>query len=1079
MNARLQRKSLSLVSSGVLAACGGLCGSGFAQNAVSTGALSGVVRDPSGQIIVDANVVATNEATGERASSSTNDAGLFSFPALKIGVYDLSLTFTGFKTEKITGLIVGVGHTTDVAGTMALGDATDTVSVSSDAGSALNPTDTSIGTLVQQQAIDGLPLSGRRYTDLVLLTPNVTADGEFGHISFAGQSGGDLSGYQNTSGGASNANGSSSFTVDGVDSTSYYYGDSRGFTRIPYLFGLNAIEEFQVQPNVYNAGYGGAGAGFINTVTKSGTNAFHGDAFYYNRNSGTGANDAIDKGAGNAKPVNVLQQFGADIGGPILHDKMFFYFDYEQQRHKDPLYAVNRSEQVTDETSYGVPAGTPLPAPNAHYPGAATISQAQASANPLNPVYLQGVANALNVIHTNLGERARRRDDWEFFPKFDWNISDKTHLTALYNYNHFQTPGGIITFSPESFGGDEWLGNNAVRDHVGTVHLTHTFRPSLVNDAYVSYVRDEQSYSPTGLAASTMSPEAVIAPTGFSALLLGNATFSYNNLREYQTQFADHVTYLRGKHQLETGFSLNYDSISNYNPGTFFGEYVFLSLQAYALGKWNVFEQTTGNPRYNFSDPFLGFFVNDTWRIHPKLTLTGGLREDFQIYPNPAGNPLVPATQVFHNQYQRVSPRVGFSYNPLPKTVVRGGFGLYYEIFVGGNYQNSTQQNGVSQTNAELFDFSSATVAANQTPSYPGALPSTSSSFAGGGNIVTIASNFKTPSVINSSVQIDQEIAKGTILTVGSLWSHGMHLTASSAYDENLKPPVGATTYLLPGGKTVVQPNLDSNLLQEGLLTPKLGQINALISPGINNYNSFFVQLNRQVTHGLDVIVSYTLAKSTQNSVDFYNQFTLRQTPSLSLLDQRQRLSIATVYAPTLTTDSAFANNLLNGFRISLIAQLNSGHPYTGFIGTSTNGASLSNTNANDETNNTAGGLGGNAQPGFGLAPGDGLNTFTGPGINQVDFGLERGFKLKEQQSITLKFQVFNLLNSANYFVYGGSGINQVQYLASGATCGDGVTLNQTCTLTNNTVPGGFKTLTAVDQGNPPRIMQASFTYKF
>lgn len=1088
--------------------CTGSVGA-HAQNAVSTGSITGIVRDPAGQVLAHASVVAVDEATGERLTTSTNDTGIYSFPTLKVGTYDVTLSSAGFKTAEIKGVIVGVGHTADAGASLAIGQVNETVVVESTSASSLNPTDTTVGTLVEQNTIEGLPLSGRRYTDLVLLTPNVTADGEFGHISFAGQSGGDLSGYNNTAGGASNANGSTNFTVDGVDSTSYYYGDNRGFTRIPYIFGLQSIQEFQVQPNVYNAGYGGAGAGFINTVTKSGTNEWHGDAFYYNRNSGTGANDAVDKAAGNAKPVNVLQQFGADIGGPIEKDKMFFYFDYEQQRHKDPLYAVNTSEAATTEASYGVPTGTALPAANSHYPVAASISQAQATLDPTNSVYLQGVANALNVVHTNLGPRARRRDDYEFFPKFDWAISDKTHLTALYNYNHFQTPGGIITFSPESFGGDELLGDNGVRDHVATVHLTHSYSPSLVEDRYISYVRDEQLYNPSGLAASSTSPEMIIAPAGYSAFLLGNATFAYNNLREYQTQIADHLTYLVGKHQIDLGASVNYDSIATDNPGAFYGQYIFLSLQAFALGKWNIFEQTAGNPKYNFSDPFIGFFVNDTWRATTKLTLTGGVREDFQKYPNPSGNPLVPSTEVFHNQYERVSPRLGFSYAPFSKTVVRGGIGLYYEIFVGGNYQNSTQQNGVSQTGAELFDFSTATVAANQTPSYPAALPASSSSFSGGGNIVTIASNYKTPSVINSSLQVDQQVAANTILTIGTLWSHGMHLTSSTAYDENLEAPAGTTTYILPNGKTDVEPNLDSGLLKEGLITSKLGQINALISPGIDNYNSLFVQLNRQVHKGLDVIVAYTLSKSTQSGVDFYNQFNLKQTRSLSLLDQRQRLSIAAVYAPTAHVESAAANALLNDWRVSLITQLNSGHPYTGVIGTSNipscptgytlssnfactnnttlqtitptyaSGSSLNDTAALQATANTAAGLVGGNSPGYGLAPGDGLNSFTGPPITEIDMGLERGFHLTEKQTITLKAQVFNLFNSANYYVYAGNGINQVEYNAYGTNCGDGATLNQTCTLAPNNGVGGFKNLTAVNQANPPRIMQFSFAYKF
>lgn len=1057
-----------------------------AQNAVSTGAMSGVVLDPAGQAIAHASVIAVQEATGQRSTSETNESGIYVFPALKIGIYDVTLSSSGFKTAELKGLVVGVGHTTDAGATLAIGAVDEKVVVNAGEASTLNPTDTTVGTLVQQEAIQGLPLSGRRYTDLVLLTPNVTADGQYGHISFAGQSGGDLSGYNNTAGGASNANGSSSFTVDGADSTSYYYGDNRGFTRIPYVFGLQSVQEFQVQPNVYNAAYGGAGAGFINTVTKSGSNQWHGDAFYYNRNSATGANDAVDKGAGNPKPLNVLQQFGADIGGPLKKDKMFFYFDYEQQRFKDPLYAVNAGEQVTDETSYGVPAGTPLPAPNSHYPTPAALSQDQATADPTNPIYLQGVANALNVIHSNLGPRGRRRDDYEFFPKFDWQLSDKTHLTVLYNYNHFQTPGGIITFSPEPFAGDELLGDNGVRDHVGTVHLTHTFTPALVNDAYFSYVRDEQLYNPSGLAASPTTPEMVVAPAGLSALLLGNASFSYNNLREYQWQFADHVTYLIRQHQVEFGYNLNYDSISNNNPGTFYGEYVFTSLQAYALGHWNVFNQTTGNPKYNFSDPFMGFYINDTWRAFSKLTLTGGVREDFQKYPNPQGNPLLPSTQVFHNQYERFSPRLGFSYSPFAKTVVRGGAGLYYEIFVGGNYQNSTQQNGISQTSLSFTDFTTSDTAASQNPAFPGSVPSDSSAFSGGGSIVAIASNYKTPSIVNASLQIDQEIAPHTILTVGSLWSHGMHLTSSTAYDQNLRQPTGTTTYILPNNTKVVEPNLDTTLeaKQEATnpIVPGLtAQINTLISPGINNYNSLFVQLNRQMSNGFSTIVSYTLAKSTQSGVDFYNQFDLGETRGLSLLDQRQRLSIAGIYAPVVNLDNRTAEVLLKDWKISLIAQVNTGHPYTGEIGASPAGIPLNDSAAEQVTANTAAGLnnnGGNS-PGFGLAPGDGMNSFTGPGAKEVDLGIERGFRIKERNTITLKAQAFNLLNSANYYVYGGNGINQVQYVASGATCGDGVTLNQTCTLKPNSTVGGFQSLNSVNQANPPRIFQFSFDYKF
>jgi hypothetical protein len=1043
--------------------------SGLAQNAVTTGSITGVVRDGDGNVVVHADIVAVDTATGKRQVSTTDDSGIYNLPVVGVGIYDVSISSKGFKTAAINGVVVGIGHTTDAGATLAVGRVSETVQVNGSAASALNPTDTTVGTLVQKTALDGLPLSGRRYTDLVLLTPNVATDGEFGHITFAGQPGGQLSGYQNSASSASNGNGSSSFTVDGADSTSYYLGDSRGNTRLPYLFGLQAIQEFQVQTAVYNASYGGAGAGFINTVTKSGSNRWHGDAFYYNRNSWTGANDAVDKSVGNPKTTNILQQFGADVGGPIRKDKMFFYFDYEQQRHKDPMYATNPAQTATNELNFGVPAGTALPAPNASYPSAATISEIAVTANPQNPIYLQGVSNALNSIHSNLGLRARRRDEFELFPKLDWQLGANDHITAFYNYVHFESAGGFITYTPENFAGDQALANAAVRDHVGTVHWTHTFGSSLVNDTYASYVRDEQIHTPSGLAPSATTPEIEIVPPSFFEI--GNATFAYSNQREYQWQFADHVTYSHGKHQVDVGYNLNYESMSTVDPGNFYGQYLFLSLEDYALGRWDIYSQSAGNPKYDWNVPYMGFYVNDTWRATTKLTLTGGVREDFEIYPNPSGNPELPFTQVFHNQYERFSPRLGFSYAPLANTVIRGGAGLYYELFNGANYQNSTQTNGVTESTMQLFDFASTSTGATQSPSFPGALLGTNSNFAGGGNIVAIGSNTKVPSIFNSSVQVDQQIAQGTLLTVGSIWAHAVHLYSSSAYDLNQMAPTGTTTYNFTGPsgtvlKSVVEPNL--NNLQEGLISSRFGQINALISPGISNYNSMFVQLNRQVASSAAVIVSYTLSKSTQRRVDFYNQFNLNEAYGLSLLDQRQRLSVATIYSPIVLLDNHTATELLKNWKFSLLSQFNSGRPYTAAL------QGVNDSAAEQVTENTSSGLLGQSSPGFGAVPGEGLNTLKGPWINEIDFGVERGLHVTENQVVTVKAQVFNLLNSANYYVESGQGINQQQYISSCNAAN-----KQTCTLSPNSGPGGFQTLNSISQLNQPRIMQFSFTYKF
>jgi len=349
---------------------------------------------------------------------------------------------------------------------------------------------------------------------------------------------------------------------------------------------------------------------------------------------------------------------------------------------------------------------------------------------------------------------------------------------------------------------------------------------------------------------------------------------------------------------------------------------------------------------------------------------------------------------------------------------------------------------------------------------FPNALPSTYPGFGGATNITAIAPNYKTPSVVNASLQIDQQIASHTTLTVGSLWSHGMHLTSSPAYDLNQLAPTGTTTYTLHGGGTVVEPNLTTG---DALISSAFGEINALISPGINNYVSFFSQLHRQVGHGLNAIVAYTVSKSTQSGVDFYNQFDLGSSRGLSLLDMHQRLSIGLVYQPEVKLENATARALLSNYTLSTITQLNSGRPYTGVV------SDLNDSAALQATPNTPAGLVGGNSPGYGLAPGDGMNSFTGPAITEVDLGVERKFTIHEKQYLSLKAQAFNLMNSANYYVEAGSGINQVQY---NSACG-GTALNQTCALTANNGPGGFQTLQAVSQPNPPRIFQFSLGYNF
>jgi hypothetical protein len=348
----------------ILASCLALT----AQNVVLTGSLGGRVTDASGAVVPGASVVVRNLATGVEQRAETNHDGLYRFPVVMPGTYSVNANRKGFRDVQ-TLVRVLVGNTTSQDIRMQVGASADTVKVIGEAP-LLRPEESSSSTVIDRSLIEDLPLNGRKYSNFVVLTPNTSYDGDTGLISIAGQQGGEDSGY-------ANGNGSTYFSVDGSNATNNYFADIVGRNRIPYLFGEDSIQEFQVTVSPYTAIYGG-GAGFVTAITRSGGNAFHGSAFYYNRNDVFEANDALDIAAGNPKPQDDLQQFGAAVGGPILRNRLWFFADYEQQLHNNPIAVINPALQ-TNPSNLGAfvlanffpPSLTqapPLPAPSGLLP---------------------------------------------------------------------------------------------------------------------------------------------------------------------------------------------------------------------------------------------------------------------------------------------------------------------------------------------------------------------------------------------------------------------------------------------------------------------------------------------------------------------------------------------------------------------------------------------------------------------------------------------------------------------------------------------------------------------------------------
>jgi|CZKS01.1.fsa_nt_gi hypothetical protein len=1067
-----------------------------AQNVVLTGALSGRATDESGAVLPGASVVAQNLQTGVKQSAETNYTGLYRFPALPPGSYSVSVSLKGFRD--VQGLVqVRVGNTTLQDITLLVGAGNDTVKVSATAP-LLRPAESSLSTVMDRSLIEALPLNGRRYTDFTLLTPNTNPDGDTGLVSIAGQQGGEDSGY-------ANGNGSNVFTVDGTNATSNYFADILGRYRIPYLYGENAIQEFQVAVSPYSAIYGG-GSSFINAVTQSGSAVVHGSAFYYNRNSATAANDALSKASGFPKPQDALQQFGAGLGGPLSRNRLWFFVDYEQQMENDPISVINpafTAAQANLSSYFGIPSGTKLPAPNAPYP----IPGNDSAPDAANPVYLQQVSNTLNALTSNLGVQPRKKNDLVVTSRLDYQASSRDSLFLSFNVNRFNSPGGVITVSPVAVYGTQTLANDYVHDFQASLGWTHAFSSKLLNEFHAGASDDNQIATPTGRAPNI--PTLILdSPASFT---LGNAPFSVGRVFERQYSVSDRVDYVIGRHTLQFGvdFSRAWDADNNFGGadpnadvqfGSFLGSYEFSNLESFALGEYNLFSQASGNPTFSFGVPYYGFYVQDSFRALPHLTLEFGLREDFQVYPQPKENPAFPLTGQYPNQFLRLAPRFGFAWQPGSNTVVRGGFGQFYDNMNGLNYRNAVVSNGLaSQQSSVGSNYNPALPPDQQAPTFPSIIPGSSPLFQASPDISLVSPQFRAPYVWQASLQIEREISENTSVSAGIMWNHAMHLVSGSAYDLNLNPLQGTTTYVVCpagtttapcSGKTVTLPNMDNGLLTEGRINPNLGEINELISPGQSTYKSFFVQLQHRMSRGLSMQFSYTLSKSTmRDGMDFNNQFDFSNTSAPSLLDQRHRISFAGVYRPGLErlTSSRAGRALLSGWRLSSVMEFSSGRPYAGLLSPACTSATLSFSNCgvtgndnlndtafNEDTANTAAGING-----AGPTPGIGLNSFYGPWLERIDVALARSFSIREGKELQLQAQVFNLFNHANYFVQNGDGINQLQYNPIGTNCGDGVTLKQTCYLAPNSGTGNFGALQEINPNGLPRVFQFSARFTF
>jgi len=614
-------------------------GQSLAQSTV-TGGIRGSVTDAQGAVVPSATITITNTGTNQTQDMTTDADGGYRFSNLQPGVYSIKASSTGFADFTQERVVVEVGQVTPIEIQLGVTGQSANVEVTAEAP-VINTNDNSNATNINQTSINELPINGRRASNFALLAPSTVPDGTFGLISFRG-----ISGLLNNS------------TVDGGDNNQAFFSEERGRTRINYVISQSAVREFQINGSNYSAEYGRAAGGVINTVTKSGTNGFHGDLFYYNRNNRNGARNpratqnVLVNGIPTtiaAKPVDLREQFGGTIGGPIVKDRLFFFFSYDQQRRNFPGLSTTSSPSFFNV----VVAPPPSPLTCASAFALLTAGQLLACRN----ITQAQANNVLGVIRSFTGETPRKGDQKLFLPKIDWQINNNNLFSISYNRLRWDSPNGVQT-QAVNFRSRANFGDDIVEVDSVNARLQSNISSNFLNEARFQYGRDfEAQFSTPPLPGEPATSSTVVggvrAPNVFitNGLEFGTPTFlerpGFPDEKRYQ--FADTMTWTKGRHTIKFGGDINRvtDSIENLrfeagaysysNTADFIIDYLnYLSpftgtiptcaanpTRAAGRCYTSNFQQGVGSPGLIFTTFDYNFFVQDDFRITPRLTVNG------------------------------------------------------------------------------------------------------------------------------------------------------------------------------------------------------------------------------------------------------------------------------------------------------------------------------------------------------------------------------------------------------------------------------------------------------------------------
>ena len=963
--------------------------------------LQGIVEDLSGARIAHADVTLLNPDNGFHSAVLADGEGRFSFAMLAPGRYTVAASSPGMAVATQSGLELHVGGSMQVQLRLRPAGHAENITVVAPPA-RVDPESGEVSQVIDEQAIANLPLNGRRFTDLALLSPGVTQDprgqtsGSNGDLSYGG-----TRGYQN------------SFLVDGADNNNSFFAQASGRYRAPYQFSNEVIKEFRVSSNGYSAELGRAGGAVFNVVTNSGGNRWHGTSFLYVRDRDFDAQSAYVS----TQPNEQQRQFGGTLGGPLHKNRAFLYLGYDQHQLTVPSIM-----QFANGASSVVPQGADYDRKDKDLVFAAA-DQLNAMAGEY-PTFMGGNAG---------------------FAKLDLNLSSRQLVflrlsTSRYSgtNNVFFDPASPITTYVASSNGTENVKTESI-----AASWTSTWTTRLSTNLRAQFSRDVQQS-----IANSDDPKIKIYNLVDG---IGRSNILPRETREHKLHVADTVSYNRGRMNWKFGGDFLQGWIYNYFPSMFGGEFYFdnvkvnpwfftpqkngaplTPLRAYAHGVPRYYMQDFGTAVSHPNSRSYSAFLQDGIRVTRSLTVNAGVRYDLQTFevPGLVSNPLYAPSGQMPTDSNNFSPRVGFTYaigarHPI---VLRGGFGRFYSLIPGMYASKVETDNGLTQGQLFLDVMNAANAAVF--PKYPNALvncPAGATTCAPPASVAkflttqvsAFSPDFQTPYTEQASLTLEYGIGANLTASASYLHVHGEHLIRS--LDANLPKPK-ITDYPVYDDQSVFTGDYYSvesfatwqtkrtvdcpyppclNDLQRP--DPRLGTINSFESAASSDYNGLTLLVKGKIGKQLFIRVGYTFAKALDDGPDslvverpgnVQNAYATQLERGLSVTDQRNRIVASSVYEPaSFHYEQPVLNALFNNWKVSTVFTAGSGRPI--------NATMAGDGNRDDNTYNDR-------------LPGVVRNAYIGPGYFTVDVRLSKGFQFGERFRLTVLAESFNLTNRVN-----------------------------------------------------------------